>query len=163
MPSEPIISSKLDAEIRRGHEGDDVWVRTTAIVALGMMVSIPIILVCLWIQYQGAAGSRYRGLTAPALAGPQSQPTKSMPEPRLETVPGANIAVLRAQEDAELNTYGWIDPSNNVIRIPIERAMELISQRGLPAPTGRSAGKSEYELILERSRDRALAPMMEAR
>jgi hypothetical protein len=126
------------------------------------MVSIPLIMVCLWLQFQRTAGTRYRGLTAPTLAGPQSQPAKLLPEPRLETLPGASLARLRAEEDAELSTYGWIDRSNKIIRIPIERAMELIAQRGLPAANGNATGTSEYELILERSRDRKLAPMKEA-
>jgi len=38
-----------------------------------------------------------------------------------------------AQEDAEkaLNTYAWVDKNKGVVRIPIDRAMELIAQRGL--------------------------------
>jgi hypothetical protein len=146
----------------RGHEADGVREKATAIVALAAMVSIPLIMAVLWLQFQRTAGPRYRGLTAPTLAGPQSQPGKLLPEPRLETIPGANLARLRAEEDGELNTYGWIDRSNKIVRIPIERAMELIVQRGLPVPNGSATGMSEYELILERGRDRKLAPLKEA-
>src|SRR5438132_4494267 len=39
---------------------------------------------------------------------------------------------LRATEDALLNTYGWIDRENGVVHIPIQRAMDLVLQRGLP-------------------------------
>jgi hypothetical protein len=37
-----------------------------------------------------------------------------------------------AAEHAKLNSYGWIDKSAGIIHIPIERAMDLVSQRGLP-------------------------------
>ena len=31
-----------------------------------------------------------------------------------------------------LNTYGWVDKQNGIVRLPIDRAMELLLQRGLP-------------------------------
>lgn len=39
---------------------------------------------------------------------------------------------LRATENAILTTYGWVDRPNGVVRIPIDRAMEILLQRGLP-------------------------------
>lgn len=38
----------------------------------------------------------------------------------------------RAREDLLLDNYSWVDESQGKVRIPIERAMELIAQRGLP-------------------------------
>jgi hypothetical protein len=55
------------------------------------------------------------------------------PEPRLEVSPRANLAELRAAEEKALGTYGWLDKEKNTVRIPIERAMEIIAERGLPA------------------------------
>jgi hypothetical protein len=59
------------------------------------------------------------------------------PTPRLQTDDGAqDIADLHAREDLLLNSYSWVDQSQGKVRIPIERAMDLIAQRGLPvAPT----------------------------
>ena len=39
---------------------------------------------------------------------------------------------LHEREDLLLDHYSWIDRSKGTVRIPIERAMELIAQRGLP-------------------------------
>ena len=39
---------------------------------------------------------------------------------------------LHAREDLLLDHYSWVDQSQGKVRIPIERAMELIAQRGLP-------------------------------
>jgi len=40
----------------------------------------------------------------------------------------AKLADIRAKEQAKLNTYDWIDQGNGVVRLPIERAMELTLQ-----------------------------------
>ena len=55
------------------------------------------------------------------------------PEPRLQTDPRQDLADLRANEDELLRTYGWVDKNAGVIRIPIDAAMKLTLERGLPA------------------------------
>jgi len=54
------------------------------------------------------------------------------PEPRLQVNPSIDLAALRAREESELNSYGWVDKNAGVLRIPIERAMDLTVERGLP-------------------------------
>lgn len=49
------------------------------------------------------------------------------PLPREQPAPLADLQTLRAQEEAELNSYGWIDKTAGVVRIPIDRAIELLS------------------------------------
>ena len=59
--------------------------------------------------------------------------TQQFPTPRLQTDDGSQeIADLHAKEDLLLEHYSWVDQSQGKVRIPIERAMELIAQRGLP-------------------------------
>ncbi len=60
-------------------------------------------------------------------------PTLSAPPPALQQNPADDLRVMRAAEDATLRSYGWIDRDAGTIRIPIERAIELTAQRGLPA------------------------------
>jgi hypothetical protein len=55
------------------------------------------------------------------------------PEPRLEANPQKDLLALRRQEDALLNDYGWVDRPKGIVRIPIERAIELTAKRGLPS------------------------------
>ena len=40
---------------------------------------------------------------------------------------------MRAAEEAVLNSYGWVDKDSGRVRIPIERAMEILAKKGLPA------------------------------
>ena len=42
-------------------------------------------------------------------------------------------AGIRAAEDQILNSYGWVDRSKGIVRIPIDRAIDLLAKRGLPA------------------------------
>jgi hypothetical protein len=54
------------------------------------------------------------------------------PEPRLEANPYQALQALRAREDHILEQYAWIDKAKGIVRIPIERAMDLAAERGLP-------------------------------
>jgi len=68
---------------------------------------------------------------------PTSKDAESFPQPRLETDEIGQLNGQRSREEEVLNTYGWVDQKAGVARIPIDRAMALIAQRGLPtAPSG---------------------------
>ena len=54
------------------------------------------------------------------------------PEPRLESNERSEINDFRIREEETLNRYGWVDQPGGAVRIPIERAMRLVAQRGLP-------------------------------
>lgn len=54
------------------------------------------------------------------------------PQPRLETNERTEINSFRWKEEQTLNTYGWVDQKAGIVHIPIDRAMDLIVQRGLP-------------------------------
>ena len=60
------------------------------------------------------------------------------PNPRLETDEVHELRGLREKEESSLNSYGWVDQNAGSVHIPIERAMQLTVQRGLPvqAKTG---------------------------
>ncbi|HVO69707.1 MAG TPA: hypothetical protein VMT24_06660 [Aggregatilineaceae bacterium] len=52
--------------------------------------------------------------------------------PTPAVTPGEALKELRATEDALLTTYGWVDRKNGIVHIPIDRAIDLLAQRGLP-------------------------------
>ena len=71
--------------------------------------------------------------SSPELQNKVAELTQTFPAPRLQTDDGnEDIADMHARENLLLNNYTWIDQSKGTVRIPIERAMELIAQRGLP-------------------------------
>jgi len=59
------------------------------------------------------------------------------PAPRLEVHGERNWQQFRSAEEQRLATYGWMDRSMGAVHLPIERAIDLIAQRGIaPLPPG---------------------------
>ncbi|HVO80372.1 MAG TPA: hypothetical protein VMT28_06560 [Terriglobales bacterium] len=58
--------------------------------------------------------------------------TERFPQPRLETNERHQLNDVLLNEEETLNSYGWVDQKTGVVHIPIQRAMELVAQRGLP-------------------------------
>jgi hypothetical protein len=56
------------------------------------------------------------------------------PEPRLQSSPVRDMEELRAREDSVLTTYGWVDRREGIARIPIDRAIEVLLEKGLSSP-----------------------------
>jgi hypothetical protein len=59
----------------------------------------------------------------------------SFPQPRLETDERSQLTDYIQKQDQKLLTYDWVDKDSGTVRIPIDRAMDLIAQRGLPVRT----------------------------
>ena len=81
-------------------------------------------------------------------------PQDAFPDPRLEEDERGQLDNTRTKEEQELYSYGWVDQKAGTVRIPIERAMDLLVQRGLPvraqagvgeAPTPRQESKQATE------------------
>jgi hypothetical protein len=71
---------------------------------------------------------------------------KNFPTPQLEIDERTQLNEIRLHEEQTLSTYDWIDEQAGTVRIPIDRAMDLIVQRGLPvreATTEASAGEKK--------------------
>src|SRR5690242_20433108 len=49
--------------------------------------------------------------------------------------PAAELRSVREAQQSKLHGYGWVDRGRGIVRIPIERAMELIAQRESQRPT----------------------------
>lgn len=54
------------------------------------------------------------------------------PEPRLQVDAPKELQTLRAAEEEALTSYGWVSRESGIARIPIQRAMQLVLERGLP-------------------------------
>jgi hypothetical protein len=54
------------------------------------------------------------------------------PAPRLQGNPAVDTAEFLARARKTLNSYGWVDRKAGIARIPIDRAIEILAQKGLP-------------------------------
>ena len=70
----------------------------------------------------------------------REQLNRTFPKPVLETNERTQFGEDLSKQEAILGSYDWVDQKNGVVRIPIERAMDLLAQRGLPVlPQGEAA------------------------
>ena len=113
------------------HETSDVDVRGLLRFAGGLLAAAVVIpaLVGLLFIYFARREARPVPLEFPLAAADQH---REPPEPRLQTNPREDLQKFREQEDTVLTSYGWVDRNAGIVRIPIEEAMKLTVQRGLP-------------------------------
>jgi hypothetical protein len=140
----------------RDYERKDVDVRALFIIAFLLLLSgIAIFIVVALMMH-------YFKVHEPAVtAGQPNIPVtraRDFPQPRLLTKPGASLAELRAAEDADLNSYGWVDRNAGIARIPIDRAMQLLLERGLPEV---GAGQTPLTLMQARPSETATPPRLQ--
>jgi hypothetical protein len=64
------------------------------------------------------------------------------PPPRLQTYPFDDIKALRKEENKVLDHYAWVDQNAGVVQIPIERAIEVLAEKGLPYRQSGPAGEA---------------------
>jgi hypothetical protein len=113
-------------------ETSDVSVAGVLGFGAGLIVAAALIHFLVWLLFMYFSSREAQRVTPtyPLAAG---QIERLPPEPRLQTNPREDLRDLRAQEDAVLGSYGLVDKAAGVVRIPIDEAMRLIVQRGLPA------------------------------
>ena len=117
------------------HETTDVNISAIILSGVALMVSAVLISFVVWVLFKYFESREARRL-APEYPLAATQEIRVPPEPRLQTNPREDLQDLRAQENQILNSYGWIDKNTGVVRIPIDEAMKLVVQRGLPAREG---------------------------
>lgn len=85
-------------------------------------------------RYEAAHQPAQNPLVQPSVETRQVSPDAILkfPQPRLENSERSELNDFRLKEEDTLDSYGWVDQKTGVVRIPIERAMQLIVQQGLP-------------------------------
>jgi hypothetical protein len=63
--------------------------------------------------------------------------------PSLQESPVPDLALYRAAEEKALSTYGWVDQARGVVRIPVEEAMRITAERGLPSTAPKEPAGAE--------------------
>lgn len=114
----------------RGHEVEDVQVRPIVMLAIGLVALTGVVLLLMgWLFHFFA--TRQARLDVPP--SPLAVAREGPPEPRLEVVLDQVLREVRADEEALLHTYGWVDRQAGVVRMPIDHAVTRLLERGLPA------------------------------
>lgn len=115
--------------LRDGHELSD---------AKPMLVANMVaVLFAVIFSTMGALGWMYIHLYSRAPAMPVKQSQEEIGNaPHSWTSIEDDWKSIDAQSHEHLDGYGWIDQEHGVVRIPIQRAMDLVAAQGLPARPG---------------------------
>jgi hypothetical protein len=114
------------------HETTDVNFRAIVAFGGGMIIAAVGIFFLVWLLF-GYLSSREAQRVPLEYPLAVSLGERVPPEPRLQTSPREDLRDLRAAEDTVLDSYGWVDKNAGIVRIPIDEAIRLTLQRGLPA------------------------------
>ena len=127
-------------EHQHGH--GSVQFEPTDVASKPVIISV-LSLVVFTITFTAAAHLTFKLLAARERAtSPQASPlaaqygVKEPPMPRLQIHPKDDLTGLRAGENKVLTGYAWVDKDAGVVQVPIERAMEMLLAKGLPAREG---------------------------
>lgn len=138
------------------YEHTDIDVSVGYKFALWLSVAMIISVGIVWATFFFFEGQEQAANVAaqkyPLAAGQEKAP----PAPNLQTQPFRDVYSLRAAEAQKLGSYGWVDKEGGIARIPIDRAMEVMLQRGFPART--EGGDALNVVTQDSSSGRTIAP-----
>ena len=120
-----------------GHRTDsDADVRAVLVFGGGILAALIVVLAVVALLYWAFQGSESE--PSVALETPFGSYAPVPPQPRLQRDPSLDLQQMYGRADSILSTYGWVDKNRRVFHIPIEEAMALIVERGLPVDTSLS-------------------------
>jgi hypothetical protein len=106
-------------------ESRDISLRGIAVALAIILTGVAASVGSAWIVVRGFAGSA----TSPQTA--RSAPPRLPPAPGPRTAPRPDLERFRAEKEARLTSYGWVDRKAGRVHIPIEQAMaRLVAERG---------------------------------
>jgi hypothetical protein len=116
-------------------EPTDVATRPVALSVLGLAIFTIVFTIAANFVYFGLA-AREKALSPAASPLAEKYAAKEPPEPRLQIRPKSDLEQLHASEDKVLTSFAWVDKDAGVVQVPIERAMQMLLAKGLPARQG---------------------------
>ena len=142
---------KQDSPVDRGagYERRDANVRALLKFAFWMAVVLAVVMVGM--KWTFDYYSRTQSLGAPA--SPLFAGRELPPSPRLQVQPRLELKDYCAAQEQRVNSYAWVDRSSGVVRVPVDRAMDLLLARGLAArpaseaPDGTAAAVAATPMI----------------
>ena len=113
-----------------GHETTDAAVKPVVgfLLGLALLIVVAMVLMAVLYDYLGDRLGRSSAEVSPLIDTRQIPPG-----PRLQVTPSLDIGEIVEWEHSLLNSYEWLDKDTGFFRIPVERAMDIIAENGLPA------------------------------
>ncbi len=129
------------AGTRQGHEANSLVVRGLVIFAVSLAAIIVAAELVLGFLMSGFS---HEADDLCALAPPQFKDDAGLfPSPRLQADPSTELVKFKKEELDRLNGYGWVDERAGIAHVPIERAIDILAEKGLPMVSEASAAGKE--------------------
>lgn len=149
----PEHHADVPSDVRRshghgvGHEQFDLKIAPVVWFLIGLTAATVVICLLMVGMFDALnnRASKSQGEASPLASERQKLP----PEPRLQLAPSSveqiesgrppdlkqdhplqEMKRLREEEDAKLNSYGWVDEKTGIVRIPIDEAKKLMLEKG---------------------------------
>lgn len=119
------MNEKINADIK--YERKDVSAAWLGAIGAAIIAAAIILHFLVW----GLYGSFKQ--SAPISETRSRERFNAPPEPPLEANPVADYQKFRAAEHERLSSYGWVDRQRGIVHIPVEQAMKMLAENGLPA------------------------------
>ena len=143
--------------VQIGHEGDHVNTRPVYIflTVVALIVGLSFVVTAVMQSVVGQ-GPIYIGLPQEGIAKRAVQPEdRELPEgARARAIRNIELLERQALDKQNLENYSWADKNSNAARVPIDRAIDLFLQKGLP--TRPNAGPPEQRSPVDSSSGRAI-------
>jgi hypothetical protein len=144
--------------VEKGYETQDVSFRPFAWFVLGFVCTLTVTLlgVVLFTKALTKPGSVFGRV--------EHAPDKSLtafPHPQLQSDPATDLRRYLKAKERELMTYGWIDQKAGIVRIPIDRAIDLLAHRGMPIRPPNS-GLTELDMQAQKAGAEKIMPPNES-
>ena len=110
------------------HQEDNIVLRPVVIAGLALIIVLVLAGVAMWGLFHVMEREEAR-LSPPANPLAAAEGPRKPPEPRLQAHPLRDLDELHKAENDLLTSYGWVDKSAGTVRIPIDRAMEILAAR----------------------------------
>jgi hypothetical protein len=132
----------------RGYETRDANTRGVVGFLAGLFVALNLLLFGTWWLFRVYSVVDRPPAPASSFASERQIP----PAPDLEINGREDFLNIFTKQQQELETYAWQDRKAGVVRVPIERAMELLLEKGLPVVPSGTEGQSTVGSLAPKSR-----------
>jgi hypothetical protein len=134
---QPRLPDLSDPDQRHEHQDVNIWAIGKVGIGLAVTTILSLFLVLGVFRYLEQQDRASQTVPPP---GVEVQQNKQPPQPRLIENEPEDLKQVRADEDQRLSGYGWADPQHTHVSIPIDRAIDQLAERGLPARQGGNQG-----------------------
>jgi hypothetical protein len=115
---------------KHGHETREAVPRYIIYFALGVAISVAAGFLVSWGTLEYLKSHQKFPAPQSAISAGRRLPPPGMPQ--LQAHPDTDLQVYLKKQHEILDSYGWVNRKNKVVRIPVQRAMNILLQQGLP-------------------------------